>query len=690
MVNVHVVTSTSLNLTVALQNANIVTETIHTGEQTRLYLNEAFDLVKKEQATSIYELAKKTFELYRSSYHPDKLNIAKAILDALEKQIEPSPTAEKTYKFIQILKPQMEKERLKELPDFLTRVCRIKERLQMEGEFLQREILAMRGRKYMNQVWVKVNCDKTLEEGVTYNNYALKDIQLASIFFDMCNTTEGLAFIARFPHAFKVNPYTKEFEGINNSFFSPEENEALCIYINYFSDFPKQSTNQLASLFYETSQAKQNIQKAKEVDNALKQVFNKTFNRGFIESIFPSLNRLFNHLVKQDPNMDPQSSIYVNSFASRYKINQELWEKMNDLHNIYAKACEEFLELRKKYFPGQAVHQWPFRTSPSLPEELPRELPRSDEFLSMPLPELPPFTKEEFLESKEDLIETSKTKLKKKKKAAAKTEVHPQVFKRKPKKKAHPSPKVCSEIPDVGDITERSKEGKSDSESDADRNDDDLSPVTAPLIPVTVALAPITAPTIASKEPSTFIRRNFPYETLQLAKRVTEWRDNPSAALARPEYAWIAKSKEPQQARYEVTWKHDVRNVLPALGTEYSREYTWKQGQCYVLQAEIVDRDGCMHRGFFRATINDKGELYHFDFGSKTNILMIDAIINDKMFNEEDFPTLEAAHRDFVSKGQSECYLFENVSITVNQISIAELQEPRYGLTIRLFRQGRL
>ncbi len=97
-----------------------------------------------------------------------------------------------------------------------------------------------------------------------------------------------------------------------------------------------------------------------------------------------------------------------------------------------------------------------------------------------------------------------------------------------------------------------------------------------------------------------------------------------------------------------------------------------------------------MHRGFFRATFNEKGELYHFDFGSKTNIQMADAIINNKMFNEEDFPALEAAHRDFVVKGQSEHYVFENILVKVNQISIAELHEPLYGLTIRLFSQGRL
>lgn len=675
---------TAINLRDALNSAQYVSGTVQSDKSAKKYLNEKFQVVVKEKhAASVRLLVNQTWHLYKASHDPDKLNQAKAILDALEVQIDPTYRLtlypQKTHRFIQIMKEEMEKERLGELPNFLSHLCHIKEYLQIEGESLQKEYSIVQARKHLNEVWIY---SEQFLDGKEYATVKSKDPNFNKTLFNMFNSTEGLALLARFPQLIKVDFSKQEIVGIQFNLISEEEIKVLQDFIHCSSD----STNHIARVLCKTWEIDQVFKKnnlAGMVENLVKARKKADFE-GNVDGVFEPFSKLIFHLNHPKRGMQGLDDF----FLRRHKINQIIRREINALHDIYANACKEYSDLQGIYFSELEPFQFPLKTLPSLHDDLISKLPSPEEFVSMVLPELPPFDKREFLEvynNKED----SEIKLEKKEGVAIAQEAPHQISKRKHKKYAILSSKGSPVDPGNLDVADKCGRGKSDSDGKSNNA------LTYDALSVSAGAETVNSfrsspPHSEAPEKFTFTRHNFPYETIQLADRVSEWRENPDLALSRPEYAWIAGRPNPDKLRYEITWKHDVRNVLLALGTEYSREYPWKDGKCYILQAEIIDQYGTVHRGFFRATFNVKGELYHFDFGSKTNIQMADAIINNKMFNKEDFPTLEDAHRDFLAKEQSESYICENVPITINQIGIVELHEETYDLTIRLFHQGRI
>ncbi len=678
-------------LEVAAKAAHTVLHPAKAAKKKPWYLSQDFSLVQKppksaEEANKIaQELLKQVQPLFTISRSPKKLEDAVTICHALVTQ---SPhLADQVKKTVAVL----EQERLKELPASLSKLVQLKEVASLFSIYVRRAFPTIRFLNFVNETSRPGAVLKDEHGNVVGTHHIATDISDEAR-LALMESPDGLAFVTMRERDKDDVEATKEyFRALKN--FSEQGSPS----VRWFA------TRTLRSIDGSYEQFKFNQCAETIRDNVsggpafFCNPLNPYYDRGsgpFMQMNFPAFVPLIS-LYNKCESIDKIIKAYP-SVKNFYKACQEAAIEMPKLDALYRSHYTDLLALSKKYDSDATPSLQ--ATMPSLLEHAETgeislyELPDPDTFASMNMLHLDGIDTAEFHPKmpppplgsenvKADGKEGEHSPPKEPETAAI---AAPSQAKQKAKKRAQSEPAATASATATAAAVPEASPKQSVNYEAADNK----------------SSVPARSQRVESKEnkkhasssPSIYAGQ---LKTIQYADRVEEWDRDPKAALTRPEY-----SNLPANAVDEVIWKHATSVVDPFLGTAYSRKVKWKNKHTgYIIEADVVWTkklaDGREQkksfRGFFRYAFNEKGELYHRDFGEKTNYEILDAICRDKLFREEDFPTLEQSHQDFVKRGKPTriAEVSEN-SCDPDAFGIITLQDKKYGLEIRIYRQGKL
>lgn len=664
--------SHSVSLEGALKNAKFVYANSFSSKAKPCYLKNDFNIAyKSKQSAKVDELVKQVMQLFNDSNNPERLTQAKDLFKVIGLI---TPFSEGLKAQVNEAIAVMEKNRLEQIPQELSTLVQLKEILQLFFEYMNHLGPGLEAEKFyaeeMEHIGVTADGNWRLR---TKRKSTLEDLQ------KLIESSDGLAFATRFPSFVSECGQGKYDVSVKD--LSADDIQSLKTFIRHSSPATSELANWLYR-FWKSSKGRREFSASMCLArDAMFEFMKGNSSAGkFVISLLPTFEQLATTRlsVKIDAtNILTPSSLHF--FIKQHRQCQEIRGQLGNLHSCYQALCKEYADLRKKSGSTETEPELPTFSLPSFLQkggsEEARPLPTSTEFASVPL-ELVPLDLEPFLHPS----------------APRKADDKPAtVAEPKPSGGSESSPKMdvsqmslgASDFPDWEKGDGKSSHSDGSSLQLQQKVESKRKSVEAPARP--------TRKRDDSKEnetevPSPFEGRVFPFATIQYADRVAEWETNPKDALKRPEYHDL-----PVEAQPEVVWKHATNVVDAFLGTAYCRQYKWKDKDlAYIIQAE-VEWQGKVYRGFFRYAFNEKGELYHRDFGIKSNFQMVDAICNSKQFGEEDFPTLQQAHQDYLAKGKPVSVVkLGTVPYKMNALGIVEVEDPKYGLKIRLFKHGKI
>ncbi len=670
--------------------------------------------LKPNEQAKVLDLVRQVSAVHTQDAY--KLPKAEVILLDLQKLAGSSP---EVVKQVKSTIEQMERERLKNLPDMLITLYQAKEWNVAFCTFVKNSLVAYRYVDYISKTY-KTTIKVGTEFEMTYPITEIPDQEKLALM----DSEDNLAFFTRY-HGLKSTAGRSYLQRFIQDIEHQKDEQILEQELQILKNFSMSKTPAIrwvATILQRELEARLACRRSNASIHLLASSANiSTFHEGAsfdpncADILQPNFSYFYPCVMLYNSVVDfsaGETSYLTNpkfhtALVGMSKICQLCEKEMSAVDERYRHLYQEYLQLSKKYSPDSPPDLLSTKTSlrhyHETGDATPAMLPTPLEFSSLrldfgnpdtspshpPLPPAPAFKKEEGKADRNASTPSPSAAKKKKNRHKARE-----------KRKAGES--TPSPDPTKAKSAERTETPSSEEESPSPVPES--TPRSSPVQFVqsfdpgdgksNISYASIAASKskVENKENKSHARSASPIFEGQLpsiiyAERITRWTTDPKAALVH--------LKHPPSDPDEAIWKHATSVVDCFVGTAFSRRAKWgSKHEGYYIQAVVEwqkpDGQKKKYAGFFRYGFDENNVLYHRDFGSKSNNELLDAISNDNLFYEEDFPPVQEAHKDFLSGGKpAEAIKLGGVSYIHNSDGTVTVHDKKYGLTIRLYKKGK-